>query len=102
MDEWFRWNPKAVRNKAIGDTSKVLVREVVCERHLGTELLEASLALVTGPVRVDHAADRGEVAGLELRDRRTDVSHTTCALEQNESFLGLLASSLTDSAIYWQ
>src|SRR4029077_17273564 len=60
----------------IGDASEVLVREVVSEGHVPTELFKASLALGTGPVGVDHAADRGEVAGLELRDCRADFGDT--------------------------
>ena len=51
----------------------VLVREVVGERHVRAELLEARFALGAGAVRVDQAADRGEVAGLELGDGRADL-----------------------------
>jgi hypothetical protein len=60
----------------IGDASEVLVREVVGEGHVPAELLKASLALVTGPVGIDHAADRGEVAGRELRDCGADFGDT--------------------------
>jgi len=60
----------------IGDPSEVLVREVVREGHIPAELLKASLAFGAGPVRVDHAADRGKVAGLELRDCGADFGDT--------------------------
>ena len=51
---------------AVGDAAGVLVREVVGEGHVGTELLEALLALWAGAVRVDHAAHGGEIAHLEF------------------------------------
>src|SRR6185503_7437355 len=51
----------AIRVATIGDASEVLVREVVREGHVPAELLKTSLALVTGPILIDHAADRGEV-----------------------------------------
>ena len=63
----------AVGVAAVGDASEVLVRGVVGERHVRAELLKARLALGAGAVRVDHAADRGEVAGLVLGDRRADL-----------------------------
>ena len=52
---------------------RCLSGEVVGEGHVRAELLKAGLALGAGAVGVDHAADRGEVAGLELRDRRADL-----------------------------
>ena len=61
----------AVGVAAVGDAAEVLVGEVVGERHVRAELLEARLALGAGAVGVDQAADRGEVAGLELGDRRS-------------------------------
>ena len=63
----------AVGVSAVGDASQVLVREVVSEGHIRAELLEAGLALGAGAVGIDHAADRGEVAGLELRDCGADL-----------------------------
>ena len=66
----------AVGVAAIGDASEVLVRRVVGEDHVRAELLKASLALGAGAVRIDHAADRGEVAGLVLGDRRADLGDT--------------------------
>ena len=41
--------------------------------EVGAELLEAGLALGAGAVGVDHAADRGEVARLELGDGGADL-----------------------------
>ena len=52
---------------------RCLSGEVEGEGHVRAELLEAGLALGAGAVRVDHAADRGEVAGLELGDGRADL-----------------------------
>ena len=63
----------AVGVAAVGDASEVLVGEVVGEGHVRAELLEAGLALGAGAVRVDHAADGGEVAGLELGDGGADL-----------------------------
>ncbi len=63
----------AVGVAAIGDASQMLVGKVVGEGRIRAELLEARLALGAGAVRVDHAADRGEVAGLELGDRGADL-----------------------------
>src|SRR5271163_1883323 len=56
----------AVGVAAIGDASQMLVREVVGQGEIWTELLETRLALGAGTVRVHHAADCGEVARLEL------------------------------------
>ncbi len=66
----------AVGVATVGDASEVLVRGVVGEGQVRAELLKASLALRAGAVRVDHAADRGEVAGLVLRDCRADLGDT--------------------------
>src|SRR6266567_421953 len=61
---------------AIGYASKMFVRRIEGEDHVRAELLEAGLALRAGAVRVDHAADRGEVARFVLRDLRADLCHT--------------------------
>jgi hypothetical protein len=53
---------------AIGDVSEVLVRRIKGQYHVRAELLKPSPALGTGAVRVDHAANRREIPGLELRD----------------------------------
>jgi hypothetical protein len=66
----------AISVATISDASEVLVREVVREGYVPAELLKASLALVTGPVGFDHAADRGEIVGLELRDSGADLGNT--------------------------
>ena len=64
----------AVGVAAVGDRGRpVLVRRVVGEGQVRAELLEAGLAVGAGAVRVDQAADRGEVAGLVLGDRRADL-----------------------------
>ena len=63
----------AVGVPAVGDASEVLVREVVGERHIRAELLEAVLALGASAIRIDHAADRGKVAGLEPGHRGADL-----------------------------
>src|SRR5205809_3801666 len=44
--------------------------------HVRAELLKVSLALWAGAVRIDHAADRGEVPGLVLGNCRADLGHT--------------------------
>src|SRR5207245_799872 len=61
---------------AVSKTSKVFVRRVEGENHVRAELLEASLALCAGAVRVDHATDRGEIAGFVLGNCRADLGHT--------------------------
>jgi hypothetical protein len=57
----------------MGDTSEVLVRGVVGKGQVRAELLQAGLALRTGAIGIDHAAHRGEVAGLELRHCGADL-----------------------------
>ena len=66
----------AVGVAAVGDASEVLVRGVEGEGQVRAELLEAGLALGAGAVGIDQAADRGEVAGLELGDCRADLGDT--------------------------
>ena len=56
----------AVGVAAVGNAAGVLVGEVVGKGEVGAELLQALLALGAGAVGVDHAADGGEVAGLEF------------------------------------
>src|SRR6266487_3232840 len=60
----------------VGHAPKVLVRRVEGEDHVRAELLKASLALWAGAVRIDHAADRDQVAGLVLGNCRADLGHT--------------------------
>src|SRR5438876_3013736 len=61
---------------AVGHASEVLVRRVKGEDHVRAELLETSLALCAGAVRIDHAADRGEIPELVLGDCRPDLDNT--------------------------
>src|SRR6266566_9496774 len=61
---------------AVGDASEVLVRRIEGKDHVRAELLETSLALCAGAVRIDHAADRGEIPGLVLGDCRPDLDNT--------------------------
>src|SRR5437016_5977131 len=61
---------------AIGETSEVLVWRIKRENHVRAELLEAGLALWAGSVRIDHAADRGEIAGLSLGNGRAHLGNT--------------------------
>src|SRR5256885_13659191 len=60
---------------AVGHASEVLVRRIEGENHVRAELLETSLALCAGAVRIDHATDRGEIAGLVLGNCRADLGH---------------------------
>src|SRR5436189_2748388 len=61
---------------AIGETSEVLVWRIKRENHVRAELLEAGLALWAGCVRIDHAADRGEITWLVLGNGRAHLGHT--------------------------
>src|ERR1035441_4713712 len=58
----------AIGVATIGDASEVLGRGVEGELQVRTEILKPSLTPGAGAVRVDEAADRGEVAGLVLGD----------------------------------
>src|SRR5579864_9381158 len=58
----------AVGVAAVGYAAEVLVRRIEGKRHVRAELLKAGAALGARAVRIDHAADCGEVAGLELGD----------------------------------
>ena len=55
----------------------MLIGQVVGIGYVRTELLESSLALRAGTVRIDHAADGSAVTRLELRDRRGDLADAT-------------------------
>src|SRR5207248_7970779 len=46
------------------------------EAQVGAELFKASFALWARTVRVDHAADRSEIPGLVLGNRRADFGDT--------------------------
>src|ERR1017187_1294842 len=56
----------AIGVATVGDASEVLVRGVEGERQVRAEILKPNLAPGAGAVRVDEAADRGELAGLVL------------------------------------
>ena len=66
----------AVGIAPVRDASEMLVGEVVGKGHVRAELLEAGLALGAGAIGIDHAADRGEVAGLETGDCGADPGDT--------------------------
>src|SRR6266480_2527026 len=79
--DWDAQNETVIDNDAIGvaavgHASEVFVRRVEGENHVRTELLKASLAVRAGAVRIDHAADRSEIARLVLGNCRTDLGHT--------------------------
>ncbi len=57
-------------------TQTDLVRGVKGERQVPAEILKSSFATWAGAVRVDQAADRGEVAGIVSGDSRADVGDT--------------------------
>src|SRR6266566_6304362 len=61
---------------AVGHASEVFVRRVEGEDHVRAELLKASLALWAGAVRIDHAANRGEITWLVPGNCRADLGHT--------------------------
>ena len=58
----------------IGDAAEVLVGRVIGENHVRAELLETLLAVWTGLVGVDKAADRDELAGFEFCNCRADLA----------------------------
>ena len=55
----------------------MFVRRVESENHVGAELLQATLALGAGAIRIDHAANRSQVTGLVLRNGGPDLGDTT-------------------------
>src|SRR6266480_6800365 len=76
QDEAFV-NDDAFGVAAVGHASEVFVRRVEGEDHVRAELLKASLALWAGAVRIDHAANRGEVPGLVFGNCRANIRNTT-------------------------
>src|SRR6266404_4566107 len=60
---------------AVGPASEVLVRRVECEDHVRAVLFKASFALRTGTIRIDHAADSGEIPWLVLGNCGADLRH---------------------------
>src|SRR5438132_10594305 len=65
---------------AVGPASEVLVRRVEGEDHVWAVLFKASFALRTGTIRVDHTADRDDVAGFVLCNCRADLRHAAHVL----------------------
>src|SRR4051794_5093589 len=63
-----------VRIAAIGDASKVHIWRGVGEGHMRTILLKTSLTLLAVTIRVNHAAYRSNIAGLELGDCGADLN----------------------------
>jgi hypothetical protein len=68
MEDKVFFDDNAVRVSTIGDASKMLVRGIVSIDHIRTELLKTGLTIVAISVRVNHAAYRSKIAGLELGD----------------------------------
>ena len=64
-----------LRVAAVGDAARVLVGRIEGQRHVGAELLVAVAAMRAGQVGVDHAADGGQVARLDLGDAGADPGH---------------------------
>src|ERR1700733_8507801 len=62
----------AVRIAAVGDAARVLVREVIGEDEIRTELLQTLFALGTGAIGIDHTADGGDVSYLEFLNTGAD------------------------------
>src|SRR5208337_5426680 len=78
----------AIGVATIGDTSEVFVRGVEGEDHVRAKLLEARTALGAGAVRVHHAADRGDVAGLELGHGGADLGDAPDDLMAGDARVG--------------
>src|SRR5579862_359981 len=57
---------------AVSHAAQVLVGGIKGEDHVRAEVLKSSAAFGTCAVRIDEAADRGEVAGLEVLHSRAD------------------------------
>jgi autotransporter translocation and assembly factor TamB len=68
MEDKVFFDDNAVRVSTIGNASKMLVRGIVSIDHIRAELLKTGLAIVAISVRVNHAAYRSKIAGLELGD----------------------------------
>ena len=63
----------AVGVAAEGHAAQMLLRRVVGVNAVRAELFQALFAVLTGAVGINHAANRGEVAGLEVLDGGTDL-----------------------------
>ena len=87
----------------------MLVREVISESYVRAELFKTCLTLLACAVRVDHAADSNDVAGLELRYSRAGLGDTANNLMARNTgvdrgdrtaplITGLVQIRMTDSA----
>src|SRR5580704_6884542 len=65
----------AFRVAAVGDASQMLIGEVVSQSKIRAELLLTRPALWASAIGVHHAADGGEVPGLELLDAGANLLH---------------------------
>src|ERR1041385_8862563 len=65
-----------IRIATIGNSSKMQIWRVVGEGHMWTVLLKTGLTLLAVTIRVNHAANCSNVAGLELGDCGADLSDT--------------------------
>src|SRR5262249_37313177 len=65
----------AVGGATIRDASEVFVWRIKSERHVWAELLEVTFAICAGPVGIDHATHRDEIAGFVLGNGRTDFGY---------------------------
>jgi hypothetical protein len=99
----------AVGVAAVGDASGVLVWEVVGEDHVGAELFQASFALGTGAIGVDHTAYGSEVAyfefgysGADLGDAADDLVTGDAGIDSGHDaaplVAGLMEVGVTDAA----
>jgi len=88
-----------VRIAAIGDASKVPIWRVIGEGHVCAELLESILALVAVTVRVDHAANCGNIAWLEPGDCGANLGDAANDLMSRNAWIdsGRRAPFATDS-----
>src|SRR4029453_1887121 len=66
----------AIGIAAIGNAAEVFVRRIESESHVWAELLEVTFAIRAGPLGIDHATDRDDIAWLVLGNGRTDLGYT--------------------------
>jgi hypothetical protein len=57
---------------AVGYASKVFIRSVEGVSRIRAELFEACLAFGAGAIRINEAANSGEISGLEVQDSGAD------------------------------
>jgi hypothetical protein len=78
---------------AIGDASKMHIRRIVSEGHMRTILLKIDLTLLAVTIRVNHAADCSNIAGLELGHCRAYSGDTTNDLMSRNAWIDSRHSS---------